>query len=116
MSDLFEGPLSIPATTVLLHLTWLRAAALVSTALVTQFPTYQSWEQLMDDPDARRDLERFVLILEEIRSVTALGGEYDIAAAEAAGDRRAHALEALATFAKRLEVDPEDLLSVLLHA
>lgn len=111
-----EGPLASSTAAVLLYLTWLRASIIIGTQLAAQYPTYAEWEQLLDDPDTRRDVERFSVVLEEIRSVTALGALYDVDAIQQEGGRRAEALDALGHFANRLGVDGEDLLSVLLHA
>jgi hypothetical protein len=114
--SVLEGPLSPDVAAVLLYLTYLRAATLVGLTLAERFPTYASWEVLLDDPDARRDVETFAGVLSEIRAVSALGAVYDLGDMEAAGDPRAQALEALTGFAARLGVEPDDLLSLLLHA
>lgn len=105
-----------PLIAVLLHLSWLRAVVSVGTSLLEQYPTTETWEALLDDPDARRELSAFAAVLQDIRKRSVRGDPADLAALLELGEQRTEAMHALAAFAERVGVETDDLLAVLLSA
>ncbi len=115
-SSVLEAARPAAVARTLLLLTWLRSTGAVMRALAEQFPTQESWEAVMNEPELHEEIAAFQSVLTDVRSQVG-SGQPTVETLERAG--AAHydrALDSVALTAERLGVDPGDLLVVLMQA
>lgn len=91
-----------------------RSTWLVGMALATKFPDEEDWEALLQDPDFLDTAESLAEVVDDVRTLSAMGGVTPEAVAEAVSQHHGRAIEAVEPLSERLGVDPNDLLSFLL--
>ena len=108
--------LSAAAYAATLELSRLRSTLMVGAALVARFPTEESWEALVSDPEYIESLNALAEVLQDIQKDPGMiGGATEEAVAEATERHYGRAVETIDLLAERLQVPPEDLLNVLIH-
>lgn len=109
--------LSYAALAATLELSRLRSLMLVGAALVTKFPTDEAWWGLLEDPDYIESLNALADVINDIRAdVNVQDALTPESVATAADNHHGRAVEAIQLVADRLEIPPEDLLTVLISA
>lgn len=105
------------AVRINLYLSWLRSTAALQRALLTTFPTEESWVALLEDPTFLESVAQFQSVIQNVRTLANAGTTWDLdALALAGGTYYEAAFDAMQLTANRMGVDVNDLLIALVHA
>jgi hypothetical protein len=111
--ELFHHPHAITATG--LQLSWVRALFIVGKALAEKYPNEDDWLEFLDSDEFKFAVEDFSQYIADINDAVDVPNASPTDVAEAVSQHFLRAREAVEELAEKLDVKPEELMSIFVR-